>query len=81
MARQIPSLDVIEDFLAQKRIAMVGLSREPRSFSMMLFDELRRRGYDMIPVNPHVSQVKGQRCFARVVDIQPPAEAALLPRC
>jgi predicted CoA-binding protein len=69
---------VIEDFLSQKRIAMVGLSREPRSFSMMLFDELRRRGYDMVPVNPHASEIKGQHCFARVQDIQPPVEAALL---
>jgi uncharacterized protein len=78
MASQSLSLETIEDFLAQKRIAMVGISREPRSFSVMLFEELCRRGYDVIPVNPHMPNVLGRRCFARLQDIQPPVEAALL---
>jgi len=72
------SLETIEDFLAQKRIAMVGISREPRSFSITLFEELCRRGYDVVPVNPGTPNVLGHRCFARVQDIQPPVEGALL---
>jgi predicted CoA-binding protein len=72
------SIESIEKFLAQKRIAMIGISRDPKSFSMSLFDELCRRGYDVVPVNPNVSDIKGQRCFARVQDIQPPVTAALL---
>jgi uncharacterized protein len=72
------SLETIEDFLAQKRIAMVGISRDPKDFSVMLFDELCRRGYDMVPVNPNAQEIGGRRCFARVQDIQPPVDAALL---
>src|SRR5208337_778669 len=78
MELQNVSLETIGDFLAQKRIAMVGLSRQPRSFSLMLFDELCRRGYEVIPVNPNMPEVLGRRCFARVQDIEPPVEAALL---
>ena len=78
MAAQPITLETIEDFLAQKRIAMVGISRQPQSFSLMLFKELCRRGYDVIPVNPQTPNVLGQTCFARVQDIQPPVEAALL---
>jgi uncharacterized protein len=78
MATQDASLDTIQDFLAQKRIAMVGISRDPASDSAKLFEELRRRGYDMVPVNPSAAAVQGQRCFARVQDIEPPVEAALL---
>ena len=78
MAAQNPSLATIEDFLAQKRIAMVGISREPRNFSVLLFEELCRRGYDVVPVNPHIPNVLGHRCFARLQDIQPPVESALL---
>jgi predicted CoA-binding protein len=78
MATQAASLDTIQDFLAQKRIALVGISREPASDSARLFEELRRRGYDMVPVNPNTTEVQGQRCFARVQHIQPPVEAALL---
>ncbi len=78
MAAQRASLNTIEEFLAQKRIAMAGISRDPANFSVKLFEELCRRGYDVVPVNPNVAEVQGIRCFARVQDIQPPVEAALL---
>jgi predicted CoA-binding protein len=78
MAVQSLSLETIQDFLAQKRIAMVGISREPTSFSAKLFEELSRRGYDVVPVNPRAREAMGRKCFARVQDIEPPVEAALL---
>ena len=78
MATQRASLETIEDFLAQKRIAMAGISRDPANFSVKLFEELCRRGYDVVPVNPNATEVQGKRCFARVQDIQPPVEGALL---
>src|SRR5258705_8210006 len=73
-----PSLETIEDFMAQKRIAMIGVSRNPKDFSAALFDELRKRGYDMVPVNPKAGEVLGLTCFARVQEIQPPVDVALL---
>ena len=72
------SLETILEFLAQKRIAMIGVSREPRSFSVTLFQELLRCGYDLVPVNPHTPNVLGHPCFARVQDVCPPVQAALL---
>ncbi|HTZ84879.1 MAG TPA: CoA-binding protein [Candidatus Acidoferrales bacterium] len=72
------SLDAIEDFLGHKRFAMVGISRDPKDFSVSLFEELCRRGYDVVPVNPKTPNVLGKSCYARVQDIQPPVEAALL---
>jgi predicted CoA-binding protein len=73
-----PSLETIEAFLAQKRIAMIGISRNPKDFSASLFSELERRGYDVPPVNPKASEVMGRPCFARVRDIQPAVDGALL---
>jgi len=78
MTAQNVSLETIEVFLAQKRIAMVGLSREPKSFSVALFKEMCRRGYDVVPVNPCSAEIQGRRCFRRIQDIQPPVDAALL---
>jgi uncharacterized protein len=72
------SLEAIEDFLAHQRIAMVGVSRDPENFSAHLFEELCRRGYNVVPVNPRVTEIYGRRCFARVQYIHPPVEAALL---
>ena len=73
-----PPLETIEDFLAQKRIAMIGISRNPKDFGAVLFQELRKRGYEVIPVNPKATEVLGQPCFTRIQDIRPPVDTALL---
>src|SRR3974390_104029 len=78
MAARTQSLEIIEDFLAQKRIGMVGISRQPQDFSVLLFKELCGRGYDVVPVNPQASELNGRPCFARVQDIEPRAAAAPL---
>jgi uncharacterized protein len=70
--------ELIDDFLAQKRVAVVGVSGNPKDLSRKLFSELCQRGYSVIPVNPKTSELDGQRCFARVQDIVPPVDAALL---
>lgn len=68
----------VDDFLAQKRIAFVGVSRDGRSFSRKLFQEFRRRGYDVVPVNPGADEIEGVACFKRLQDVQPPVDAALV---
>ncbi len=68
----------IDDFLSRKRLAVVGVSRNPKDFTRMLFGEFRRRGYDVVPVTPQAAEVDGLRTFAHVQDIAPPVEAALL---
>ena len=68
----------IDDFLATKRIAVVGVSRDPRDFTRTLLGEFRRRGYDVVPVTPNAAEMDGLRCFGRVQDVSPPVEGALL---
>ena len=72
------SMKAIDDFLGQKRIAVVGVSHQAKDFSRTLFHEFLKRGYDAVPVNPGAVAIEGQRCFARVQDISPPADAALV---
>lgn len=72
------SLDTIQAFLAHKRIAVIGVSRDPKDFSVVLFEEFLRRGYEVFPVNPKAATILEKPCFARVQDIQPPVEAVLL---
>jgi len=68
----------VDDFLALKRLAVVGVSRDPKHFSYLLWQELRQRRYEAIPVNPNTAELDGQRCYARVQDIEPPVEGALV---
>ncbi len=68
----------VGEFLAQKRVAVIGVSRNPRDFTRTLLKEFRARGYDVIPVNPGTEDVEGMRCYPSVKDVQPPATAVLL---
>jgi predicted CoA-binding protein len=68
----------IDDFLSHKRIAFVGVSRNPADFSRQLWRELRRRGYDPIPVNPDAREIDGVPCVADVKAIHPAPDGALL---
>ncbi len=68
----------IAAFLRLKRIALVGVSRQERDFSRVLWKDLRERGYDVVPVNPQAEEIDGQRCFERIGAVQPPAEGALI---
>jgi uncharacterized protein len=70
-------MEQIQDFLDHKRIALVGVSREPNDFSRGLFREFVNRGYDMVPVNPDALELEGRACFKRVQDIQPPVDGVL----
>jgi len=45
----------IRDFLAQKRIAVVGVFHDPKDFSRSLLGTLRQRGYDAVAVNSELA--------------------------
>lgn len=73
-----PTLKQIDDFLALKRIAVVGVSRNPKEISYTLWQELRQRRYDAVAVNPATTEIDGRPCYPSVRDIDPPVEGALI---
>jgi predicted CoA-binding protein len=72
------SMKDVTKFMECKRVAFVGVSRNPQHFSRSLFREFAAKGYDPVPVNPLAADIDGRKCFARVADIAPAVEAALL---
>ena len=78
MLQTVTVREQIDGFLAEKRIAIVGVSRTPNDFTRMMMKEFVSRGYDVVPVNPAVQELDGRRCYARVQDILPPVKSALI---
>jgi predicted CoA-binding protein len=72
------SMAIIRDFLAQKRIAVVGVSHDPKDFSRGLLRTLRARGYDAVAVNPDLKCADDAPCYAHLTDITPPIDGALV---
>lgn len=69
--------DRIDDFLAQKRIAIVGVTREERGWGRHLYDVFKRRGYDTYAVNP-MRAIAGIQCYGRLSDVPAKLDGVLL---
>jgi predicted CoA-binding protein len=61
----MPTLnEIVADFLAQKRIAVAGVSRSRHNAANMIYRKLRKTGYQVFPINPKVEIVEGDPCYA-----------------
>jgi predicted CoA-binding protein len=69
--------EAINDFTAQKRIAVVGVSRSGRKFGNMAYKELKARGYEVYPVNPSAREIDGERCYGSLHEIPVPVDGVL----
>lgn len=65
----------IEELLSSaKTIAVVGHSADPSRTSYQIAAFLRRAGYHVIPVNPTVTEIEGQPCYATLADVPEPID-------
>lgn len=55
--------DPIAQFLRGKRIAVAGVSRDPRQPANAIYRKLRQCGYDALPVNPHAPTLESSQCY------------------
>jgi uncharacterized protein len=55
----------VNDFLAQKRIAIAGVSRDNshRASANAIYRRLKNTGHEVFPVNPHLQTFDGDRCY------------------
>lgn len=57
------TLKQINEFIASEPIAMVGVSRNPKKFGFTAFRELKEKGMNIIPVNPHADEIRGSKAY------------------
>ncbi len=57
-----------------KTIAIVGLSDKPERDSYRVAEHLQRHGYRIIPVNPAIASVLGEKSYASVAEIPEPVD-------
>jgi len=67
---EINSKETIQKILDDCRtIAVVGLSSDPSRPSYGVASYMRRREYDVIPVNPNEIEVFGEKAYASLVEV------------
>ena len=75
MTFENPPREQIKKLLEQTRtIAVVGLSDKPERDSYMVAAAMQKKGYRIIPVNPNVQHVLGERSYASLLDIDEPVD-------
>jgi predicted CoA-binding protein len=85
--------DAAQDFLAQRRIAVAGVSRNAGAHSGNgIYQRLKDRGYEVFAVNPNADEIAGDRCYrsldaipggvdAVVIATAPTAAASVMADC
>ncbi|MCU0483701.1 MAG: CoA-binding protein [Chloroflexi bacterium] len=77
----MPVVDqAIADFLAQKRIAVAGVSREPggKHGGNVVYQRLKERGYEVFAVNPNADTVEGDPCYRSLAAIPGGVDAVVI---
>ncbi len=75
------NLDVkVNDFLAQKRIAVVGVSRDNSGHAAanLIYRRLKKTGHDVFAVNPQMQAFEGDRCYPNLGSIPGGVDGAVI---
>jgi predicted CoA-binding protein len=61
----------VDDFLAQTRIAVAGVSRDNTHHPVgnLIYRRLKTTGHQVFPVNPHMQTFEGERCYPGLTSI------------
>ncbi len=68
----------VDEFLSQRTLAVVGVSRSGRKFGNGASRELRKKGYRVIPVHPEAETIDGQPCYGSLNELPEQAGGLLV---
>jgi len=57
---------IIEKFVRDKNIALIGVSSDKQKFGNAIVAELTKKGYTIFPVHPTLAEVDGMKCYPDV---------------
>jgi uncharacterized protein len=67
----------IDQFFRETPIALIGVSRKPKSFSRGVLTEFKRKDIPFFAVNPGLDSVEGMPCYPAMKDLPSPAAGAV----
>jgi uncharacterized protein len=67
-----------DDFLEQRTLAVVGVSRNKKGFGYAVYQDLLKHGYTVYPVNPGADNIDGKPCFPSLTSLPEPVGGAVL---
>jgi hypothetical protein len=68
----------VADFLALRRIAVAGVSRNTSQPANAIFRRLSDTGHDVVPINPRAALIEGVRCYPSIAEAPGPVEGLVI---
>jgi predicted CoA-binding protein len=66
-----PSPEVLRDLMrGARRVAVIGLSRDPTKAARRVPSYLAAKGYDVVPVNPNAERIMGKRAYPALAEVE-----------
>lgn len=69
---------LVEDFVAQRRLAVVGVSRSGKKFGNMAYRALRGAGYRVFAVHPEAGVVEGDEAYRSLASLPEPVDGVVV---
>ena len=71
--------EAASEFLANKRVAVTGVSRQPKDHGgNVVYKRLRERGYEVYAVNPNADELEGDPCYHDLASIPGGVDAVVI---
>ena len=70
--------NLVQDFLAQKKIAVVGISDKRDTGCNLAYRKFKAAGYSVYGINPHITTFEGEPCYPDLKSIPDRPEAVFL---
>jgi len=70
--------NLVQDFLAQKKIAVVGVSDKRDTGCNLAYNKLKENGYKVFAVNPRITAFNGDPCYADLKAIPEKVDAVFI---
>lgn len=77
-SNKAPALSAIREFLSCKHYAVAGVSRDPKKFGNVIFREMVKKGYKVVPVNPNSTEIEGHPCYPGIHELPVEIEALVI---
>jgi predicted CoA-binding protein len=74
----VASKSAVMDFVGQRSLAVVGVSRGGKKFGNTAYRELKAKGYHLVPVHPQAETLEGDRCAKNLASLPGPVGGVLV---
>jgi predicted CoA-binding protein len=72
------SKKLVEEFLSLDKIAVVGVSRKRNKFGNVIYRELKKKGYQVYPINPNTNIIEEDICYPDLLSLPEKIDAVII---